>query len=259
MNRRTVRRRLAAAAWWLALVVAAFPSPGAGAGATELPAARPPAEPTDGGFRAGIHLPSLTSTRSLAILAVAGVGAAWAAEETDESQHRLASRLDGGPTDLWLDLGNTFGSGRIVGGSALILLSAGHLTGHRGTRNLGADLSRSYLYSGAATGVIKHAVNRRRPNGGPLSFPSGHTTAAFSTVPVVWHHLGPLAGAGTALLATGTALGRIEENRHYLSDVLFGAAIGLVVGQAVIRDRSDRDWLDGLVLTGDGAGYVVNF
>ena len=35
-------------------------------------------------------------------------------------------------------------------------------------------------------------------------------------------------------------IGRMEDRRHYLSDVVFGAAIGLAMGEAVIAQRRDN-------------------
>jgi len=44
------------------------------------------------------------------------------------------------------------------------------------------------------------------------------------------------------LQVVSSALGRMEERRHYLADVLFGAAIGLVVGCEVARSSlADED------------------
>ncbi|UCF06551.1 MAG: phosphatase PAP2 family protein [bacterium] len=97
------------------------------------------------------------------------------------------------------------------------------------------------------------------PRVDPLSFPSGHTTSAFSTVPVIWHHLGWQAGVGASVLAVSTGFGRMEENRHYLSDILVGAAIGLVVGKAVIGQRYRDGWLDHVVVSGRQMGFAWNF
>jgi membrane-associated phospholipid phosphatase len=58
-------------------------------------------------------------------------------------------------------------------------------------------------------------------------------------VPAAWHYLGWKGGVGATTLATFTALGRLEDNRHYVSDVVAGGAIGLVVGLAVISQREN--------------------
>lgn len=219
------------------------------------------AEPVDRDWSAafGIDLGSLTSTRSLIILGVAGAGAAWSWEETDESHGVMQDALDGSFLDVPMDIGNVYGSGWVVGGGSLSVLTVGQLTGSKRLTGFGGDLCRSYLYSGLVTGVIKHAINRQRPSGGPLSFPSGHTTSAFSSVPVIWRHLGWQAGVGAGLLATSTALGRMEENNHYLSDVIFGAAIGFVVGMAVTDQRSHSELAEHVVVSGRRVALAWTF
>ena len=207
----------------------------------------------------GLDLRSLTSRTNLMILGAAGVASAFAWEETDEHQSAFRRSLDGSSVDGLLDLGNLYGSGWFVGGLSVGSVAAGELSGNEGMTRFGTDLGRSFVYSAAATWVIKLAVDRPRPSGGPHSFPSGHTTSAFSTVPVVWHHAGWAAGLGSGFLACTTALGRMEENRHYASDVIFGATIGLVFGRAVISQRERTDWADHLVVTDRSVAVVWRF
>ena len=77
---------------------------------------------------------------------------------------------------------------------------------------------------------LKHGVNRTRPNGRHGSFPSGHTATAFMGATLLAHEYGhksiwfPIAGYS---VATATGVLRILNNRHYASDVLVGAAIGI--------------------------------
>ena len=77
---------------------------------------------------------------------------------------------------------------------------------------------------------LKHGVDRTRPNGGHGSFPSGHTATAFMGATLLTHEYGhksiwiPIAGYS---VATATGVLRILNNRHYASDVLVGAAIGI--------------------------------
>jgi membrane-associated phospholipid phosphatase len=56
---------------------------------------------------------------------------------------------------------------------------------------------------------------------------------AFAVVPVLGHHLGWRASVPAALLAVATGLGRLEHLRHFGSDVLAGAALGLACGDIV--------------------------
>jgi membrane-associated phospholipid phosphatase len=97
--------------------------------------------------------------------------------------------------------------------------------------------------------IIKLAVGRQRPYAhyvGPiddddnLSFPSGHTISAFSVATaagMVAHLRGyksePLIWIGGLALATTTGYLRIAADKHYLTDVLAGAALGTAFGLTV--------------------------
>jgi membrane-associated phospholipid phosphatase len=69
------------------------------------------------------------------------------------------------------------------------------------------------------------------PNG---SFPSGHTSASFATATVIQHQWGWKAGLPAYVLASYVGLARLHRN-HYLSDVAFGAGLGIAAGLAVNR------------------------
>jgi membrane-associated phospholipid phosphatase len=82
------------------------------------------------------------------------------------------------------------------------------------------------------TWALKVAVGAKRPDGGPYSFPSGHTATAFAAAPIVARRLGPVAGCAAYALAGLTGLARIEDRRHHVEDVLVGAAIGIIAGRS---------------------------
>lgn len=87
------------------------------------------------------------------------------------------------------------------------------------------------LYSGATTMALKRIVNERRPDKGDrLSFPSGHSTTAFAFASVVAMEHEWYWGAGAYSLATLVGMSRINDNVHYLHDVVFGATIGTAFG-----------------------------
>jgi hypothetical protein len=78
---------------------------------------------------------------------------------------------------------------------------------------------------------MKMIVHRERPDKSDFrSFPSGHTTTAFVSAEFLhqeYGHLSPwisIAGYGTAA-ATGYL--RMQNNAHWLGDVLAGAALGI--------------------------------
>ena len=80
------------------------------------------------------------------------------------------------------------------------------------------------------TQMLKWAVGRERPNGADNhSFPSGHTAAVFGVAEVVRTLYGNGAGVAFYGLAAITGISRIHDNKHYLSDVVAGAGLGIGV------------------------------
>ena len=71
-----------------------------------------------------------------------------------------------------------------------------------------------------------------RPFSGQTAMPSGHTAAAFALATTLGDATGrTLPRIGLYALATGTAAGRVIGQRHWLSDVVAGAAIGVLAGK----------------------------
>lgn len=79
---------------------------------------------------------------------------------------------------------------------------------------------------------IKYTAKLRRPDGSSNnSFPSGHTATAFMTahmLNVEYGHLSPWIGMGAYATASATGLMRMANNRHWMSDILAGAGIGIL-------------------------------
>jgi membrane-associated phospholipid phosphatase len=127
------------------------------------------------------------------------------------------------------------------GGSAMVplvgaLFVAGRFAPEGHFRAATYDFMQAMIVSGVYTGILKYTVQRERPDGSDsLSFPSGHTSTAFSLATVASHHYGWKIGLPAYALATGIGLSRIEQDRHHLSDVVAGAALGFIVGRTVTR------------------------
>ena len=84
----------------------------------------------------------------------------------------------------------------------------------------------------SGTYILKWSVNARRPSGGPRSFPSGHTAYAFTGATYLFHVLRddhPFWAHMSFVPAIATGMLRISNNRHWPSDVLFGAGLGMLV------------------------------
>src|SRR6185436_13035953 len=97
----------------------------------------------------------------------------------------------------------------------------------------GATLVQAQLMAQVFTIGLKQAARRQRPEGAGLSFPSGHTAMAFASATVLQRHFGWKAGIPAYAVASYVAASRVQTQRHYLSDVAFGAALGIVAGRTV--------------------------
>jgi membrane-associated phospholipid phosphatase len=77
---------------------------------------------------------------------------------------------------------------------------------------------------------MKNIISSDRPNVGTHSMPSGHTAQAFVSATILdmeYRDTSPWIGyAGYAMAAT-TGIGRMVNDKHWISDVLIGAGIGI--------------------------------
>jgi len=134
-----------------------------------------------------------------------------------------------------------------------VLIGGLYLTGRlaKDNRLAGTSLTaaKSLAVSSLIGGAVKQLAHRHRPYqddvpshatwDGPMSdvrytsFPSGHSTAAFSMATVfameyrntIWV---PVLAYS---LAAGTAVSRLYDNKHWVSDIVIGSALGFVTGR----------------------------
>src|SRR6266545_2659717 len=104
------------------------------------------------------------------------------------------------------------------------------------------DIGQVFLVNAVWTTAIKYPTHRRRPNDGNyLSFPSGHASNAFAWATVAAHHYGWKLGLPSYLLAGAIGVGRMEKDEHWLTDVLAGATLGILVGRTVVRRDTEPE------------------
>jgi hypothetical protein len=124
--------------------------------------------------------------------------------------------------------------------------------------HLGMDLLQAQIMAEALFNPIKLATQRLRPNGSDhLSFPSGHSSITFATATVIERHLGWRKAALAYLVATYVATSRLHDNDHWLSDVVFGAAVGTIAGRTVVHHASDY-WAIAPVKVPGGVAIMVS-
>ena len=91
------------------------------------------------------------------------------------------------------------------------------------------------------TNLLKWSVGRERPNKqSTTSFPSGHTSGSFVVAATMNELYGRRIGIPAYIIAGLVGIERIHDNKHWLTDVLAGAALGTVVGRGfgiVFQDK----------------------
>lgn len=173
----------------------------------------------------------------------------------------------------------------VIGGG---LWAGGRLAHERRVADLGLHGTEAVLIGNLVVSTIKLGAGRARPYAGhgphdfePFrgihdeeyrSFPSGHAVTAFAAAAAVteearrWDdgsvwYVAPLLYGG----ATAVGLSRMYNDKHWASDVVMGAAVGIFTGRRVVRwqhshpgNRVDR-WFLGVSLSPDpmGPGQVM--
>jgi hypothetical protein len=96
-------------------------------------------------------------------------------------------------------------------------------------------LLEALIVNGTSTMAFKVAMGDRSPNGEKWGWPSGHTSSSVCIAAVLHEYYGWKAGVPLYLLAGYTAATRLDDREHDLSDLVFGAALGYVVGHSVVK------------------------
>ena len=123
--------------------------------------------------------------------------------------------------------------------------------------HLGMDLLRAQIVTTAIVQPIKYATHRERPDGSNAqSFPSGHAAITFAGATVLERHLGWRKAFLAYAAATYVAASRLHDNRHYLSDVAFGAAVGTIAGRTVTQ-HGRNNWALVPIETPGGGGILL--
>ena len=179
---------------------------------------------------------------------ILGVGAA-AALATHPADDYVERHIVGNTTaeDVF-KLGKWVGSAEVEVGTAVglwvigryVVAPAADQPRANKVSHLGLDLIRAQILSQALVQGIKYSVRRDRPTGECCAFPSGHAATAFALASVLERHLGYRASWPALAGATYVATSRLVDNRHFLSDVMFGAAVGMASGWTVVG-RHGRD------------------
>jgi membrane-associated phospholipid phosphatase len=218
-----------------AMLVLALAAPAA-SGSDAEPAARPEKAPSRDGRRTLSRLPAnllrgtvgLFAAENLVPFTVGAGTTALAFVADDEVRSEMRGHDLGGLQSF----GDKLGDVEVVVPLTAGLFLAGRAVHDTRFRNMTYDLAQAQITTTILGGSLKRIVGRERPNGtNAHSFPSGHSYSWFVMATVVERHYGMrVAGPVFALWAlTGTS--RLANDTHYVSDVVAGAALGLLVGR----------------------------
>ena len=165
-------------------------------------------------------------------------------DETVEDSLRENRRIKGDFRDAAGILGNP---GLHFGLAGLWYL-VGQQKQDQKTYEVSTKLFRALLLTGASTLLGQAATWDDAPNGQWGTFPSGHTSSSFAFASVMHHEYGPLVGVPLYALSGFVAYARLEDRTHYLSDVIMGGVLGLVVGHTIAADGEPIELFGGRIV-----------
>jgi membrane-associated phospholipid phosphatase len=174
---------------------------------------------------------------NLLILSAAGGLSAVSRGSWDHRVDRSFRTHEGSLFEKTGDFGSVAGSPLLHFGVALSAYGWGVGTGNDRLYAYSKSLTQALTVNGLVTVGLKLAANDHSPNGEDFAWPSGHTSSTATLAAVTWEHYGWQAGLPLYLLTGFVATSRLEDREHWLSDVIFGAVLGAVVGHSVARGR----------------------
>jgi len=159
-------------------------------------------------------------------------------------------------TDRISDLVRPFGEGVYTVPSLGLFYLYGYLYSDKRAKRTALLGMESFIVTGLFTQTVKFTTHRHRPGAddsartwdGPgfsttnLSFPSGHSSSAFAIATIIASEYRdkPLVPLLSYSIATLTSLSRVNDDKHWASDVFFGAGIGYFTARAIADIHSNK-------------------
>jgi membrane-associated phospholipid phosphatase len=199
------------------------------------------------------HIPRRNSLYWLA----GGTALAFAVHPEDGKINRRL--LGNGTVDTLFKPGKYIGNGAVFAGGSFATYLAGRWMAMPRLQHLGMDEIEGLILSEGISEAAKQVFRRQRPTqpgtlkqASGYSMPSGHATLTFAAATILQQHLGYKAAIPTYLIASYVAMSRLHDNNHYASDVVAGAATGIIIGRSVTYHG--RNFWGGPVFVPGGAG-----
>ena len=163
-----------------------------------------------------------------------------------------AEKLQSDLTESLIRIVNRFGGGMNPPMIVIFFALAGLAYRHDRWVRIAAAMTVASLSAGAVAHILKLLVGRGRPElwlgpfqftrGGANSFPSGHTVGAFALAGVLLIASRSLPLRVIAIiLASAVGLSRVLAFRHWPSDVVASACLGLLAAWVVVRCQAGHE------------------
>ncbi len=150
-------------------------------------------------------------------------------------------------------IGNQWGDLRLSGPVMLGVYGYGYWSDNSTYLNASYNMAQAAAYTGVMTTALKMVFRRDRPSEsvdesgwfkGGSAFPSGHTSLAFAVSRAYLNSLDTPSIPTQVLfygLATSTAFARTYDNKHWASDVVAGALLGIYTADFVRDNNNSRN------------------
>lgn len=203
-------------------------------------------------FLSPYQIPSIQSTITMGLL---GASIGTSIVEFDEPIREIAISNQSENFSKVMNFSNVGGEIYTPIALSVSLYGIGLFFDEPSTRVTGRLVAEAFIFSGITTTLGKSFFGRSRPfvNGDAhdfvwfqlsepqLALPSGHATIAFSMASVLSSRIDNIyASIGLYTIATSTAVARIYKDKHWLSDVMLGSAIGIASGLYVCNLEEER-------------------
>jgi len=234
---------------------------------TDAPSAQQPAGPPPTPRHTGIKAMSkrlVTNFKYLPSMenlywAGAGGGLALIAHPFDDDVNHALVGNDA--AERFFKPGEILGELGTLLGSASVVYAVGRIKDQPKVSHLGMDLIEAIAMSEALTQTLKYTTRRERPDGsGKTSFPSGHAADTFAFATALERHLNWRYSVPAYIFSSYVAISRLPANRHWLSDTVFGATVGIIAGRTVTSHESERPYSVAVTIVRGGMAvtYVRN-
>lgn len=143
--------------------------------------------------------------------------------------------------DWEMHIPSKLGSFYFLACASVLTYTIGHIFDENEVAETGVYLLEAFTTTYLLTYASKKIIGRTRPNSeNTRSFPSGHASGVFTLASVLDKRHGYKIGIPGYLLASFVGFSRIREQKHFPTDVIAGAALGIIVGRSFVSSAMNE-------------------